>query len=122
MSVIRNRSIRTVLGWQCYATVAIAALMMFWKGNHGGISALLGGLVSIVAGAAYGYMVSRKNVRSAGNTLRILLRAESTKIALTVLQLWFVLTMYKNIDVVGFFLAFIATVMIFSLALFVSDK
>ena len=122
MSVIRNRSIRTVLVWQCYATVAIAALMFFWNGAHGGTSALLGGLVSVIAGVAYGYMVSRKVVRGAGNTLRILLRAESTKIALTVLQLWFVLTMYKNIDVVGFFLAFIATVMIFSLALFVSDK
>ena len=32
MSVIRNRSIRTVLGWQCYATIAIAALMFVWKG------------------------------------------------------------------------------------------
>ena len=122
MSLIQNRSIRAVLGWQLYATIAIALLMMFWKGAHGGISALLGGLISIVAGAAYGFMVSRKNVRSAGNTLRILLRAESTKIALTVLQLWLVLTMYKSIDVVGFFLAFVATVMIFSLALFVSDK
>ena len=122
MSVIRNRSIRTVLGWQCYATIAIAALMFVWKGPHGGISAVLGGVVSVIAGAAYGYMVSRKVVRGAGNTLRILLRAESTKIALTVLQLWLVLTVYKSIDVVGLFLAFIATVMIFSLALFVSDK
>ncbi len=50
------------------------------------------------------------------------MRAESTKITLIVLQLWAVLTMYKDIAVIGFFSAFIITVLIFSLALFASDK
>ena len=78
--------------------------------------------MNVIAGVAYGLMASLGNPRSAGNTLRTLMRAETTKIALIVLQLWAVLTMYKEIVVIGFFSAFIITVLIFSLALFASDK
>ena len=122
MVIIKSKAIRTVLRWQVYVTLALTILASFWKGAHGGISALLGGGVNVVAGAAYGFMASRGNPRSAGGTLRTLMRAESTKIALIVLQLWAVLTMYKDIVVIGFFSTFVITVLIFSLALFASDK
>lgn len=122
MIIIKSKAIRTVLRWQVYVTLVLTILASYWKGTHGGVSALLGGSVNVLAGAAYGFMASRGNPRSAGGTLRILMRAESTKVALTVLQLWAVLTMYKDIVVVGFFSVFIVTVLIFSLALFASDK
>ena len=122
MVIIKSKAIRTVIRWQIYVTLALTILASFWKGAHAGISTLLGGGVNIVAGLAYGFMASRGNPRSAGGTLRILMRAESTKIALIVLQLWAVLTMYKNVMVIGFFSAFVVTVLIFSLALFASDK
>jgi ATP synthase protein I len=120
--IIKSKAIRTVLRWQIYVTLALTILASFWKGAHAGISTLLGGGVNVIAGIAYGFMASRGNPRSAGGTLRTLMRAESTKIALIVLQLWAVLTMYKGIEVIGFFSAFIITVLIFSLALFASDK
>lgn len=122
MIIIQNKAIRTVLRWQIYVTLALTILASFWKGAHGGISVLLGGGVNVIAGAAYGFMASRGKPRSAGSTLRTLMRAESTKIAIIVLQLWAVLTMYKDIVVIGFFSAFVLTVLIFSLALFASDK
>lgn len=122
MVIIKSKAIRTVLRWQIYVTLALTILAFFWKGVHPGISTLLGGGVNVIAGVAYGFMASRGNPRSAGGTLRILMRAESTKITLIVLQLWAVLTMYKDIAVIGFFSAFIITVLIFSLALFASDK
>ena len=122
MIIIQSKAIRTVLRWQIYVTLALTILASFWKGAHAGISTLLGGGVNVIAGVAYGLMASLGNPRSAGNTLRTLMRAESTKIALIVLQLWAVLTMYKEIVVIGFFSAFIITVLIFSLALFASDK
>ena len=122
MIIIKSKAIRTVLRWQIYVTLVLTILAGFWNGAHGGISALLGGSVNVLAGVAYGFMASRGNPRSAGGTLRILMRAESTKITLLVLQLWAVLTMYKDIVVVGFFSVFVITVLIFSLALFASDK
>ncbi len=122
MVIIKSKAIRTVLRWQIYVTIVLTILAVIWKGVHPGISTLLGGGINVIAGVAYGFMASRGNPRSAGGTLRILMRAESTKITLIVLQLWAVLTMYKGIVVIGFFSAFIITVLIFSLALFASDK
>lgn len=122
MVIIKSKAIRTVLRWQIYVTLALTILAGFWKGAHAGLSTFMGGGVNVIAGVAYGYMASRGSARSATGTLRTLMRAESTKIAFIVLQLWAVLTMYKNIVVVGFFSAFIITVLIFSLALFASDK
>jgi ATP synthase protein I len=120
--IIKSKAIRTVLWWQVFVTVTFTILVGIWKGAHGGISALLGGGVNVVAGVAYGFMASRGNPRSAGGTLRTLMRAESTKIALIVLQLWAVLTLYRHITVIWFFTVFVITVLIFSLALFASDK
>lgn len=122
MVIIKSKAIRTVLRWQIYVTLALTILASFWKGTHAGLSTFMGGGVNVIAGIAYGCMASRGSPRSATGTLRTLMRAESTKIAFIVLQLWAVLTMYKGIVVVGFFSAFIITVLIFSLALFVSDK
>ena len=122
MIIIKSKAIRTVLRWQIYVTLVLTILASYWKGTHGGISALLGGGVNVIAGAAYGFMASCGNPRSAGGTMRVLLRAESTKIALTVLQLWAVLTMYKDIVAIGFFSAFVITVLMFSLVLFAGDK
>ena len=112
MVIIKSKAIRTVLRWQIYVTFALTILALFWKGVHPGISTFLGGGINVIAGVAYGFMASRGNPRSAGGTLRILMRAESTKITLIVLQLWAVLTMYKDIAVIGFFSAFIITVQI----------
>jgi ATP synthase protein I len=120
--IIKSKAIRTVLRWQIYVTLALSILIGIWKGAHAGISALLGGGVNVLGGIAYGFMASRGSPRSAGGTLRTLMRAESTKIALIVLQLWAVLTLYRNIDVLWFFTVFVITVFIFSLALFASDK
>ncbi|MDQ3260686.1 MAG: ATP synthase subunit I [Pseudomonadota bacterium] len=122
MIIIKSKAIRTVLRWEVYVTLALTILASYWKGSNGGMSALLGGGVNVIAGAAYGFMASRGKPRSVGGTLRTLLRAESTKIALIVLQIWAVFTFYKDPEVIGFFTAFIVTVLIFSLALFASDK
>jgi len=119
--LIKSKPIRTMLRWQFYATVALTVIAGTWAGKHGAASAVLGGVVSMVAGLVYGLIVSRVGVTTAGNVLRIAMRAEASKIILIVLQLWLVLTFYKGVIVVAFFGAFMITVLIFSMALMVRD-
>jgi ATP synthase protein I len=58
---------------------------------------------------------------SAGGTVVAVFRAEAGKILAIVLQLWFVLTMYKGIVLAAFFAAFVVTVLLFRMALIARD-
>lgn len=88
---------------------------------HGAVSALLGGLVNVMAGLVYGLMVADGRIKSAGETLRTLVRAEASKIILIVLQLWLVLTFYQDVVAIAFFSSFAISVLVFPLALLVRE-
>jgi ATP synthase protein I len=118
---ISSKPLRKVVLWQIYAALALALLMSGWGGMHGAVSALLGASINMIAGLVYAIMVTRCRAKSAGETLRTLIRAESSKIALIVLQLWLVLTAYREVVPVAFFGAFVVTVLVFPLALLVRD-
>jgi len=118
---IASKPIRAVLQWQLYITVALALVGFGWAGTHGAVSALLGGLIIITAGSVYAIMISGRSAKSAGETLRTLVRAEASKIAVIVLQLWLVLTTYRDVVLIFFFAAFFVAVMIFSMALLVRE-
>ena len=102
---LRSQAIRTVLRWQLMATVALAVIAALAAGQHGAISAVLGGLVSFAAGLA----------------MLAALRAEAVKIVLVVALLWIVLTVYQNVVIVAFIGTFIVTTIVFALALFVRE-
>jgi len=118
---IASKPIRTVLRWQVYIAVAVALVAGGLAGVHGAVSALLGGLINVAAGFVYATMAASGKVRSAGETLRTLLRAESSKIILIVLQLWLVLTVYDEVVVTAFFSGFIISVLTFPLVLLVRE-
>jgi ATP synthase protein I len=118
---IASKPMRAVLRWQLYITVALALVGFGWAGTHGAVSALLGGLIIITAGSVYAIMISGRSAKSAGETLRTLVRAEASKIAVIVLQLWLVLTTYRDVVLIFFFAAFFVAVMIFSMALLVRE-
>ncbi len=88
---------------------------------HSAVSALLGGLIVITAGSVYAIMISGRGARSAGETIRTLVRAEASKIAVIVLQLWLVLTTYHDVVPTFFLAAFFIAVMTFSMALLVRE-
>ena len=117
-----GKPIRTVLRWQLYATAASMLIAGLWVGLHGVLSALLGGLVTVTAGAVFGWVATRSSKRSPGEVLRALLRAEAGKVGLIVLQLWLVLAYYKQVVMAAFFGAFFLTVIIFSMAIFVRNR
>jgi ATP synthase protein I len=115
------RPIRIVLRWQAIVTVALTLVAGFLWGRDGALSALLGGVVNIVAGGVYGWRVSRSEARSAGEALATMFRAEGIKILLVFVGLLLVLANYKDIVHVAFFATFVITVGVFAAAIAVRD-
>jgi ATP synthase protein I len=109
------------LRWQLYVTGALALGAGVFAGMHGAISAALGGLVSWTTGLVFALLVSGSRVRTAGETLRILLRAEASKIMLMIFLLWLVLTTYRDVVPAMFFAAFIVAVLVSQAALLVRE-
>ena len=110
-----------VLRWQLYVTAAITIVLAVLVGLPSALSAFLGGAVNIVSSAAFALIVSRHKGYTAGGTIRTALRAEAVKIILTIVLLWTVFKLYDNVNALVFIGTFILTVIIHSLALFVSD-
>jgi len=121
MLLIQSKPISAVLRWQAYATAAMTLFAGGLWGMHAGLSALLGGLISIASGAVFAIVAHTGKTGTAGSVLRVALRAEAAKIIAVVLLLWLVLTTYKEVVALGFLGAFAVTILIFSAAVAVRD-
>ena len=117
-----SKQIRTVLEYQVIVTISIAMIIGSIGGAHWGVSALLGGFVSLLGGVTYGLLLSRVGKGPAENALVSMMRAELAKIVVIVLLLWLILAGYDKIFGAGFIGTFIITTLIFSLAVFIRDK
>ena len=115
------RPIRIVLRWQVIATAALTLVAGLLWGRDGALSAALGGTVNIVAGGFYGWRVSRREARTAGEALATMFRAEGIKILLIFAGLLAVLTQYRDVVHVAFFATFVITVGVFAAAIDVRD-
>ena len=116
------RKFRPVIGSQVLATTIIASIAAWIAGVHGAISAALGGLISIIAGLVFVLLTARNKVRSAGEVLLVAFKAEAAKLFLAILLLWLVLTLYREVVIVGLIGSFVVSILIFSMALFAGDK
>lgn len=119
---VRSKPILTVLRWQAYATLAMTLIAGLLGGIHAAVSALLGGMISVVAGWVFAVVGRGGAARSAGDAVLGMLRAEAAKIGLMVLLLWLVLTFYRDVVVPGLIGSFVATVLIFAMAIFVRES
>ena len=113
---------RPVFGMQVLSTIAIALVSAWLAGVHGAVSATLGGLISLVAGLAFVLLAATSKGRSAGEVLLTAFRAEAAKLALIIILLWLVLANYREVVIIGLIGSFAASILIFSMALFVRDK
>jgi ATP synthase protein I len=110
-----TRPIRTVLRWQLIATAALAALGWALAGEQGSVSLGAGWTAAMVAaGASKG--------ESAGGVLVTALKAEGVKLGVIAILLWLVLATYREVVVTAFIGSFLATMLIFSMALFVRER
>jgi ATP synthase protein I len=115
------RPIRIVRRWQVIVTAALTLVAALLWGRDGAISAALGGGVNVVAGWVYGWRVAQGEAKTPAEALRTMLRAEGVKVLLIVVGLWVVLSSYKDIVHVAFFVAFVITVGVFAAAIAVRD-
>ena len=115
------RPLRTALVWQAVATLVIAAIAGAYAGMNGALSALLGGVINLTAGVVYVFVARLSPSRTAGGTVMGAVRAEAAKIIMILGQLWLVLSTYRDLVLPALFAAFIVTVLLFRVALFVRD-
>ncbi len=125
ISPLKTKPIRTVLKWQLVATGAVAAISGISTGGHGVVSAGLGGLVNVAAGVVYAFVLGlglgARPVPDAGASLLAMFRAEASKVLVIIGGLWLVLSTYRDIVPAAFFVAFVITVIVFSMAFFVRE-
>ena len=108
--------------WQFTATLAMMVTLGLISGTHGAASALLGGIVSMVSAAVFGAIISRYRGSTASGVLITAIKAEAVKVVVMFTLLWLVMTLYKDVVAVGFIGTFVLTVIIFGMALFVTDE
>jgi ATP synthase protein I len=110
-----------VLTWQASATLVVAAIAGVWAGAQGALSAILGGAINLSAGVVYAFVLAVAPPRSAGATIAAMFRAEAAKILVIIALLWLVLSTYREAVLPALIAAFIVTVLLFRVALFVRD-
>ncbi len=116
------RIFRPIIGLQVLCTAAATLLSAWLAGLHGAISAALGGSIGIIAGLAFAVLAARGKSKSAGEVLYAALRAEAVKVLLMVVLLWIALATYRDIVAIGLIGTFVATVLIFTMAILVREK
>lgn len=117
-----SRQLRTVLRWQLLVTIAFALVAGLLAEVHGAVSAALGGAVSFSAGWASAWVARTRKGESAGGILITALKAEGVKLGVIALLLWLVLAAYREVVVLAFLGTFLATMLVFSMAIFVRDN
>jgi ATP synthase protein I len=122
MRLLLLRPIRVVLRWQGIVTAVLTALAWLASGHHGAASAALGGLIGIAAAAAFAAVASLGGASGAGTALLAVIRAEAVKIVLIVVLLWLVLTTYKEVAIVWFIGAFLASALLLAVAPAVRER
>jgi len=117
-----GRPVRSVLRWQGLLTAAVMVVAVYFAGIRGAVSAGLGGAISMASALLFAAIAAVRKGRTADDVLVTAFRAEAVKIVFIVLTLWLVLSAYRNVVAVIFIGTFVATILVSSMAFFVSDR
>lgn len=117
-----GKPIRVVLRWQLIATVCIAGVAGGFAGLHGVMSALAGGAISVLAGWMSARISMRRPAVTAGAILLSAIVAEGVKLGVIGVLLGLAFWLYGEMVVPAFLGSFVLTVLVFSMAFFVSDR
>lgn len=120
-SSLSLRPYRITLGWQGAATLVIAAVAGALAGGQAALSALLGGVVSLTAGVVYAFVAWATPQRDPATTIAGLFRAEAAKVVMIVVQLWLLLSFYREVVLPALLAAFIATILLSGVAVLVRN-
>ena len=119
---MQSKALTKVFWWQAQATAAIALVAGMVAGQHGVISAALGGATSMMAGVAAGLLLQRRRTRIAGDMVVVAIIAEAVRVGLMLASLGIIFASYDKVVSGSLIGAFVVTVLIFSMAFFVRDE
>ena len=97
--------------------MVFAVLGGWWAGGHGAASGALGATINLIANFVYALMGGIVRPASAAGALLVIMRAEGFKIVLILVGLFLVSKLYRNLVAGPFILAFVATALMFVIAL-----
>lgn len=100
-----------ILLWQGVVTLALGALVAAVAGKAGGVSALTGGLIGLIANL-YMTLAALRPARSAGFALGGLLAGQFVKVLLTV-GMFLVVAQRKDVVWPAVFAGYVATLVVF---------
>lgn len=120
--LLTSKPVRTVIGWQLFATFVVALCAWPIAGVEAAISAMLGGLINVVAGLVFFAIAGMGQMKTAFATVRKVVRAEAGKIIVIIVVMSLVLKNYEGVVFVPLFIAFAITAFLPGVALLVPDE
>lgn len=115
-----RRRIRWVVSRQGLLVVVIAVVAALLDGATAAVSALLGGGIGVAGSVVFALLTATRQA-SAEEVVRVMIRAEATKVAVIVLLLWLCFTLYRDLVGIAFFAAFVVSVLLSGIANAVPD-
>ena len=119
---LQNPTIVRMLKWQLGITVAFAVIAGIVAGEHGAVSAVLGGLTNIFASIVYVVVANFGLSRTNGAGLWPLLRAELVKLVFIAIQLGVIIKFYDSLVLLAMFATFLVTLLAWRAVLLVTSN
>jgi ATP synthase protein I len=111
------KAVRFIIGAQLAITLVPAVAAWMLGDARVAWSILLGGAIGLAGAAVYARSIAASAGKSPGELVKAHYRAEVFKLALTVVLFAAVLTLYKDISTLALLLTFIATLVVYWIAL-----
>jgi ATP synthase protein I len=109
--------VRRIIGLQVAVSAAIALLCLAVYGANAAVSAFLGGAIGFLGSLAYARRIAAPQTSDPKVLLRAHFVGEVQKLALTVILFAAVLILYKGVATLPMLLTFIATLVVYWVAL-----
>lgn len=119
---LQNPTIVRMLKWQVGITVGFAVIAGIVSGEHGAVSAVLGGLTNIFASIVYVVVANFGLSRTNGAGLWPLLRAELVKLVFIAIQLGVIIKFYDSLVLLAMFATFLVTLLAWRAVLLVTNN
>lgn len=109
--------VRWILGWQSMLALATATVSGLVGGRAAAVSAVVGGGIGVLAGAAYVWRALRHSEGEAGKLYRAQVLGEGYKFAVTIALFMLVFLAWRDVPALPLFLAYILTFGVYWVAL-----
>jgi ATP synthase protein I len=119
---LQNPTMRRMVLVQLGITVGFAVIAGIVSGEHGAVSAILGGLTNVFASIIFVFVANFGLRHARGDGLWPLLRAELAKLVFIAVQLGLAMKLYEPLVFPAMFITFFVTLLAWRMALLTARK